>query len=159
MATTSSVSEDEKTYGRSEVEPESQFAVFLRYPILFESAAQDSDTNGIGALSDTISCNVVRTRNQFPTLQLTYKRGGIHSKELQNGRIIMADMGPDFVHQKFRINQVQKTMAFAISGNFLSHNCVHFIEGCKETVVIGTCRGNFLVTSHSVCKNSKGIVG
>ena len=47
MATTSSVSEDEKTYGRSEVEPESQFAVFLRYPILFESAAQDSDTNGI----------------------------------------------------------------------------------------------------------------
>lgn len=110
MATTSSVSEDEKTYGRSEVEPESQFAVFLRYPILFESAAQDSDTNGIGALSDTISCNVVRTRNQFPTLQLTYKRGGIHSKELRNGRIIMADMGPDFVHQKFRINQVQKTM-------------------------------------------------
>lgn len=110
MATTSSVSEDEKTYGRSEVEPESQFAVFLRYPILFESAAQDSDTNGIGALSDTISCNVVRTRNQFPTLQLTYKRGGIHSKELRNGRIVMADMGPDFVHQKFRINQVQKTM-------------------------------------------------
>lgn len=110
MATTSSLAEDEANYGRSEVEPESEYAVFLRYPILYENASQDSDTNGIGALSDTLSCNVVRTRNQFPTLQLTYKRDGIYAKELQNGRIIMSDMGPDLVHQKFRINQVQKSV-------------------------------------------------
>lgn len=110
MATTSSLAEDEATYGRSEVEPESEYAVFLRFPILYENASQDSDTNGIGALSDTLSCNVVRTRNQFPTLQLTYKRDGIYAKELQNGRIIMSDMGPDLVHQKFRINQVQKSV-------------------------------------------------
>lgn len=110
MATTSSLAEDEATYGRSEVEPESEYAVFLRYPILYENASQDSDTNGIGALSDTLSCNVVRTRNQFPTLQLTYKRNGIYAKELQNGRIIMSDMGPDLVHQKFRINQVLKSV-------------------------------------------------
>lgn len=110
MATTSSLAEDEANYGSSEVEPESEYAVFLRYPILYENASQDSDTNGIGALSDTLSCNVVRTRNQFPTLQLTYKRDGILAKELQNGRIIMSDMGPDLVHQKFRINQVQKSV-------------------------------------------------
>ena len=110
MATTSSLAEDEATYGRSEVEPESEYAVFLRYPILYENASQDSDTNGIGALSDTLSCNVVRTRNQFPTLQLTYKRDGIYAKELQNGRVIMSDMGPDLVHQKFRINQVLKSV-------------------------------------------------
>lgn len=110
MATTSSVSEDAVTYGRSEVEPESEYAVFLRYPILYENAAQDADGNGLGALSDTISCNVVRSSNQFPTLQLTYKRNGVLSKELQNGRVIMSDLGPDLVHQKFRINQVQKTV-------------------------------------------------
>lgn len=110
MATTSSVSEDAVTYGRSEVDPESEFSYFLRYPILYENAASDSDTNGIGALSDTISCNVVRTRNQFPTLQLTYKRGGVHSKDLDNGRIIMTDLGPDLLHQKFRINQVSKSI-------------------------------------------------
>ena len=110
MATTSSLAEDEANYGRSEVEPESEYAVFLRYPILYENASQDSDTNGIGALSDTLSCNVVRTRNQFPTLQLTYKRDGIYAKALQNGRIIMSDMGPDLVHQKFRINQIQKSV-------------------------------------------------
>lgn len=110
MATTSSVSEDAATYGREEVEPESEYAVFMRYPILYETAAQDSDSNGIGPLSDTLSCNVVRTRNQFPTLQLTYKRDGIYAKELENGRIIMTDLGPDLVHQKFRINQVQKTV-------------------------------------------------
>ena len=110
MTTTSSASTDATVYGREEIEPESQYAVFLRFPILYENATSDSDTNGIGALSDTISCQVVRTFNQFPTAQLTYKRDGVLAKQLQEGRIIMTDMGPDLVHQKFRINQVQKSI-------------------------------------------------
>lgn len=110
MATTSTIAEDEKVYGREEIEPESEFAVLMRFPILYENATSDSDTNGIGPLSDTKSCLVTRAYNQFPTLQLTYKRDGIYAKELQNGRIIMTDMGPDLVHQKFRINQVQKSL-------------------------------------------------
>ena len=87
MTTTSSASTDATAYGREEVEPESQYAVFLRFPILYENATSDSDTNGIGALSDTISCQVVRTFNQFPTAQLTYKRDGVLAKQLQEGRI------------------------------------------------------------------------
>lgn len=108
MATTSSIEDDAKNYGSEEVEPESQYAVFLRFPILYENATSDSDTNGIGPLSDTISCQIVRTINQFPTLQLTYKRNGVLAKELKENRIIMADMGPDLVHQKFRIDDVRK---------------------------------------------------
>lgn len=110
MATTSSVSDDETLYGREEVEPESEYSVLLRYPILYDNAASDYDTNGLGALSDALSCIVNRTFNQFPTLQMTYKRDGIHAKELQEGRIIMTDLGPDLVHQKFRINQIQKSV-------------------------------------------------
>lgn len=110
MATTSSTSTDATVYGREEIEPESQYAVFLRFPILYENATSDSDANGIGPLSDTISCQVVRTFNQFPTAQLTYKRNGALAKQLQEGRIIMTDMGPDLVHQKFRINQIQKSI-------------------------------------------------
>ena len=109
MATTSSISEDEKIYGREEVEPESEYSVLLRFPILYENAASDYDTNGLGALSDALTCIVNRTFNQFPTLQMTYKRNGIHAKDLQEGRIIMTDMGPDLIHQKFRINQIQKS--------------------------------------------------
>lgn len=109
MATTSTIAEDAANFGREEVEPESQYTVFLRYPILFENATSDSDTNGLGALSDTISCNIVRSSNQFPTLQLTYKINGVHANEIEESRIIMADMGPDFLHQKFRVNQVQKS--------------------------------------------------
>ena len=74
MATTSSISEDEKIYGREEVEPESEYSVLLRFPILYENAASDYDTNGLGALSDALTCIVNRTFNQFPTLQMTYKR-------------------------------------------------------------------------------------
>ena len=109
MATTSSISEDEKIYGREEVEPESEYSVLLRFPILYENAASDYDTNGLGALSNALTCIVNRTFNQFPTLQMTYKRNGIHAKDLQEGRIIMTDMGPDLIHQKFRINQIQKS--------------------------------------------------
>ena len=109
MATTSSISEDEKIYGREEVEPESEYSVLLRFPILYENAASDYDTNGLGALSDALTCIVNRTFNQFPTLQMTYKRNGIHAKDLQEGHIIMTDIGPDLIHQKFRINQIQKS--------------------------------------------------
>lgn len=109
MATTSSISEDEKIYGREEVEPESEYSVLLRFPILYENAASDYDTNGLGALSDALTCVVNRTFNQFPTLQMTYKRNGIHAKDLQEGHIIMTDIGPDLIHQKFRINQIQKS--------------------------------------------------
>lgn len=109
MATTSSISEDEKIYGREEVEPESEYSVLLRFPILYENAASDYDTNGLGALSDALTCIVNRTFNQFPTLQMAYKRNGIHAKDLQEGHIIMTDIGPDLIHQKFRINQIQKS--------------------------------------------------
>lgn len=109
MPETTTVDEDLQNFDSDEIEPESSWTVFLRYPILYENAVQDSDTNGLGALSDTYTCQVVRTANQFPTLQLTYKRDGVHATELQEGRIIMEDMGPDLLHQKFRITQVQKS--------------------------------------------------
>ena len=109
MAQTRTIQEDLEDYGAEEVEPENQWTTFLRFPILYESAVQDSDTNGIGALSDTITCQAHRDSNQFPTLQMTYKLDGIHAKDLKEGRIIMADEGPDFFHQKFRINQVTRT--------------------------------------------------
>ena len=109
MAQTRTIQEDLEEYGAEEVEPENQWTTFLRFPILYESAVQDSDTNGIGALSDTLTCQAHRDSNQFPTLQMTYKLDGIHAKDLKEGRIIMADEGPDFFHQKFRINQVTRT--------------------------------------------------
>lgn len=129
MAETSTLEEDLEKYGSEEVEPETKWTVFLRFPILYENAVSDSDTNGIGALSDTLSCTVTRTSNQFATMQLVYKRDGIHAQELREGRVIMTDKGPDLVHQKFRINQVTKTQenitvnATEIAGD-LSYNTI-----------------------------------
>lgn len=93
---------------KSEVDVESEYEDYLRYPILYELATEPEETNGYGALSSCISCQVVRTANQFPTLQMEYERDGPLAHQIQPDRIIMTDMGPDMLHQKFRIKEVQR---------------------------------------------------
>ncbi|RMC47739.1 phage tail spike protein [Lactobacillus sp. ESL0225] len=83
---------------------------YLRYPILFENATDNDKTNGIGALVDCLSCQVVQTVNTIPTLSLTYKADGKLAKELKSGRIIMVDASPNLLRQKFRIQEVSKTL-------------------------------------------------
>lgn len=83
---------------------------YLRYPILFENVADNDQTNGIGALVDCLSCQVVQTVNTIPTLTLTYKPDGKLAQELKSGRIIMVDASPNLLRQKFRIQEVSKTL-------------------------------------------------
>lgn len=82
---------------------------YLRHPILYRYATDDPNTNGLGALPDALSVQVVRTRNAFPTMQMIYRRDGINADKLQQGMIIMTDAGPDSLHQKFRISSISKT--------------------------------------------------
>ncbi|QNQ83752.1 hypothetical protein FP435_04490 [Lactobacillus sp. PV037] len=110
----------EEEYGEYEVE-EQPDQYLMRFPILYERASDNDYRNGLGALSDTLSCTVTRTANAFPTLQMTYKVEGQHATEIIPGRIIMTDMGPDLLHQKFRITQVQKSLeGLAITANHIA---------------------------------------
>lgn len=57
-------------------------------PILFASDATEFDRNGIGRLSDCISCKVTEERNGIYECEFEYPCTGIHYEEIIEGRII-----------------------------------------------------------------------
>ena len=63
-------------------------------PILFSPKSTQFNTNGIGRLSDAISCTVTEERNGIYELELEYPIVGAHASELVNSAIIVPKPAP-----------------------------------------------------------------
>lgn len=70
---------------------------------LFPSNANTFTTNGLGVLSDALSCTVTEELNGIFELEITYPMDGIHYKEIGNRRIIVVEPNPFTQPQAFRI--------------------------------------------------------
>lgn len=95
------------TVGKIDETDYSVYEYLLDYPHWYQSVNSDFTTPGL-TLSDAISCKVNWNYNQFPTMQLTYPRDGIHAKKLKENTYIMADVNYKFVHQIFKVVHVQR---------------------------------------------------
>lgn len=80
-------------------------------PILFPATATNWTTQGLGALSDAVSCTVTEERNGIFELEMQYPMGGVHFKEMQNRCIILAIPSPYRAAQPFRIYRITKPLA------------------------------------------------
>ena len=87
----------------------SQYDNYLAYPHLYKSINDDFTTPGL-TLSDCLSGYVTSGYNNYPTLQFTYPRDGIHMEEIQQNRYIMTDSSYKLVHQIFKITHVQQEL-------------------------------------------------
>lgn len=72
-------------------------------PILFPSTATTFTSNGLGVLSDAVSCVVTEERNGEYECVLQYPVGGIHYSDIHDRAIIMAIPSPHRSAQPFRI--------------------------------------------------------
>ncbi len=59
-------------------------------PCLYHANETEYTTNGIGKLSDCISCFVTEKRNGSFELKMTYPAEGIHAEYIEEGNIILA---------------------------------------------------------------------
>lgn len=59
-------------------------------PILYANDETDFTTNGIGRLSDCISCTVTEERNAVYEMDIEYPMTGIHYSDIENGSYIKA---------------------------------------------------------------------
>ena len=60
-------------------------------PVLYESTETSFTSNGIGRLSDCVSCEVTEERNGEFEAEFTYPITGIHYEDIAEGRIILVD--------------------------------------------------------------------
>lgn len=80
-------------------------------PILFDASEITFDSNGLGVLSDAISCTVTEERNGAFELTLEYPISGIHYEEIINRRIIYCKPNPYASPQPFRIYRMTKPLS------------------------------------------------
>lgn len=84
-------------------------------PVLYESTESTFETNGLGVLSDTISCQVVEERNGIFEITLEYPLTGIRYQEIKQRRIIFVKPNPYEDPQPFRIYRITKPLSGRIT--------------------------------------------
>ena len=77
-------------------------------PILFEKTETSFLSNGIGRLSDALSCIVTEERNGQYELKMVYPITGVHYSEITHSRIIFAQPAEGKSNQAFRIYKITK---------------------------------------------------
>lgn len=79
-------------------------------PVLFPADATSFATQGLGALTDAISCTVVEERNGEFELEMQYPQTGVHFADISDRCIITAIPSPWRTAQPFRIYRITKPM-------------------------------------------------
>lgn len=77
-------------------------------PILFDKTETSFLSNGIGRLSDALSCVVTEERNGQYELKMVYPITGVHYSEITHSRIIFAQPAEGKNNQAFRIYKITK---------------------------------------------------
>lgn len=77
-------------------------------PILYEANEIDFTSNGLGRLSDAISCKVIEERNSVYELEMQYHIDGIHYSDITKDRLILAKPFEGGMNQVFHIYKVGK---------------------------------------------------
>lgn len=79
--------------------------------LLYPQNETDFADNGLGALSDAISCTVTEEANGQYEAQLEYPVTGVHYSEIKNRCILFAKPDPYRDAQPFRIYQISKPLS------------------------------------------------
>ena len=84
---------------------------------IFDGGARTFETNGLGVLSNALSCVVTEKRNSEFELEMTYPIDGLHYSELALGRLIVAKPNPFGNPQAFRIYSISKPLNGIVTVN------------------------------------------
>ena len=89
----------------------------MNYPRLYPPTATAWDTNGLGALSDCISCVVDETLNGPFELEMQYRLNGLHYADITLRSIILAKPNPTARPQPFRVYKISRPINGVVTIN------------------------------------------
>lgn len=84
-------------------------------PILFEPSDSVFNSNGIGRLSDAVSCKVKEARNGAFELNMVYPLNGVHFKEMVKSGIIYGKPSARRGNQAFTIEKISRPINGLVS--------------------------------------------
>ena len=89
----------------------------MNYPRLYPPTATAWDTNGLGALSDCISCVVEETLNGPFELEMQYRLIGLHYADITLRSLILAKPNPTARPQPFRVYKISRPINGVVTIN------------------------------------------
>ena len=89
----------------------------MNYPRLYPPTAAAWDTNGLGALSDCISCVVEETLNGPFELEMQYRLNGLHYADITLRSLILAKPNPTARPQPFRVYRISRPINGVVTIN------------------------------------------
>ena len=98
-------------------------------PILFDANTDDFTTNGLGRLSDCISCLVTEERNGLYELEMQYPITGVHYDLIEQGKIIVTSHDEQKDRQPFIIYCISRPISgiVTINAHHVSYNLSNVI--------------------------------
>lgn len=92
--------------------------------LLYPQSESNFNNNGIGALSDAISCNITEERNGIYELEMQYPISGLHYSEIKNRSIIFVKPDPYRDPQPFRVYRITKPLSGQVTvyGQHISYD-------------------------------------
>ena len=79
--------------------------------LLYPENEKEFDNNGLGAISDAISCTVTEERNGLFESEIQYPVSGLHYSEIKNRSIIFVKPNPYREPEPFRIYRITKPLS------------------------------------------------
>lgn len=89
----------------------------MNYPRLYPPTAAAWDNNGLGALSDCISCVVEETLNGPFELEMQYRLNGLHYADITLRSIILVKPNPTARPQPFRVYKISRPINGVVTIN------------------------------------------
>lgn len=89
----------------------------MNYPRLYPPTAAAWDTNGLGALSDCISCVAEETLNGPFELEMQYRLNGLHYADITLRSLILAKPNPTARPQPFRVYKISRPINGVVTIN------------------------------------------
>ena len=102
----------------------------MNYPRLYPPTAAAWDNNGLGALSDCISCVVEETLNGPFELEMQYRLNGLHYADITLRSIILAKPNPTARTQPFRVYKISRPI-----NGVVTINAQHLSYGLSGIVI------------------------
>lgn len=123
-------------------------------PVLFPEGATTFTTNGLGRLSDVITCEVNEVLNGMYELALEYTATGQHAEDIAERKIILAKPNDTDNPQPFRIYEVKenaRTSRLEVKAQHISYDLNGIpVEPFSATGIVPTLTG---LTTHSMTTN------
>ena len=122
-------------------------------PILFDARATAFDTNGIGRLSDAISCMVTEERNGKYELEMEYPITGAHYSDIANSKIVVVKASQAAGLQAFRIYKISAPISgkVTISARHISYQLSYIPVKAFSAQSLATALSSFKTMAMEPC--------